>query len=267
MMQILKYPRTHHIEGSRFQPGDEELDSVPFSQIQGRNIVVEEKMDGANSAISFDDDSKLLLQSRGHYLTGGEREKHFALFKQWANTQYENLRSCLGTRYIAYGEWLYAKHTIFYDQLPHYWLEFDIFDKEEKVFLSTDRRLELLKYAPIVPVKVLFSGQLKKLDQLMRLLGASHFIGSEHLEKLRKLCTAQDLSEERALAETDPSFDMEGLYIKVEEDGAVKERYKLVRSSFLTTVLLSDSHWLERPIIPNQLKDGVDLFAIEARTK
>ena len=42
-----KYPRTHHLEGSRRQPGDEDLDSVPFRALIGRHLVVEEKVDGA----------------------------------------------------------------------------------------------------------------------------------------------------------------------------------------------------------------------------
>lgn len=69
--KIHKYPRTHHLEGSRLQSGDEDLSQVRFETIAGRHIVIEEKIDGANSAISFDDKGKLLLQSRGYYLTGG----------------------------------------------------------------------------------------------------------------------------------------------------------------------------------------------------
>jgi hypothetical protein len=53
---------------------------------------------------------------------------------------------------------------------------------------------------------------------------------------------------------------MEGLYVKVEEQGRVVERYKFIRASFLTTVLDSGSHWLRRPILANQLAEGVDLF-------
>ena len=53
MSRIYKYPRTPHIEGSRFQLGDEDLDSLPFSAILGRYLVIEEKVDGANAAISF----------------------------------------------------------------------------------------------------------------------------------------------------------------------------------------------------------------------
>jgi len=44
---------------------------VPFSYIKGKYLVVEEKIDGANSAISFSENGELLLQSRGQYLTGG----------------------------------------------------------------------------------------------------------------------------------------------------------------------------------------------------
>jgi hypothetical protein len=40
----------------------------------------------------------------------------------------------------------------------------------------------------------------------------------------------------------------------------VTERYKYVRADFLATVLDAGSHWLDRPIIPNRLEPGSDLF-------
>src|SRR5262249_15493329 len=224
--EIFKYPRTHHIEGSRFQPGDEDLDSVPFDTIAGRDLIIEEKLDGANSGISFDSDGRLLLQSRGHYLLGGAAEKHFDLFKQWAYTHMVSLRDALSARYVLYGEWLYAKHTIFYDALPHYFIEFDLFDKEKTEFLSTERRKELLSGLPIVSAPVVFSGRLRSSKQFAKLLRTSHFIRPGHLERLRRICEERGLDVDRALMETDSRIDMEGLYIKVEEDGIVKERYK-----------------------------------------
>ena len=65
-MTYYKYPRTPHLEGSRLQAGDEDLSQVPFSHLKGKYLVIEEKVDGANTAISFDTDGTLLLQSRGH---------------------------------------------------------------------------------------------------------------------------------------------------------------------------------------------------------
>src|SRR5262249_60474928 len=82
--QVYKYPRTPHVEGSRFQPGDDDLECAPFADLQGKHIVVEEKLDGANAGVSFSQSGGLLLQSRGHFLDGGAREGQFALFKTLA---------------------------------------------------------------------------------------------------------------------------------------------------------------------------------------
>lgn len=258
---MYKYPRTHHLEGSRFQPGDEELDKISFQEIANRPLVIEEKVDGANAALSFTPEGQLLLQSRGHYLTGGAREKHFNLFKQWANCHALSLWKILTNRYIVYGEWLYAKHTIFYDQLPHYFLEFDILDLEQHQFLSTKRRQSLLAGLPIISVPVLFSGHLHSPKQLNALLTHSQLITAGNRARLIELAEEKGLDLDKTLCQTDTSQQMEGLYIKIEEEGIVKARYKYVRTSFLTVVEQSESHWLNRPIIPNLLRPGVDLFS------
>ena len=259
---MYKYPRTQHIEGSRFQPGDEDLDSVPWRAIADRYLVIEEKVDGANTAISFSPQGDLLLQSRGHYLTGGARERHFNLFKQWAYTLTGALWEVLGDRYILYGEWLYAKHTVFYDYLPHYFMEYDVLDLERQEFLSSDRRQKLLSELPLLSVPILFQGKLKYHKDMTKLLSHSNFIKPGHLERLRQSCQELELDYDRARKQTDNSELMEGLYIKIEERGIVEARYKYVRASFLTTIQQSESHWLNRPIIPNQLQPGVDLFKL-----
>lgn len=258
---IVKYPRTHHIEGSRLQPGDEGMGDVPVGEIAGRHIVAEEKLDGGNAALSCGPTGALLLQSRGHYLTGGPRERHFALFKQWASTHAAALWDAIGDRYVVYGEWLYAKHTVFYDNLPHYFMEFDMLDRATGLFLDTELRRVLLHGLPIVPVRVLLDGSVRTRGELTRLVGPSAFITPDRLDRLRRTCAERGIDAATALRETDPSMEMEGLYIKVEEGGVVTGRYKYVRPDFLTTVLDSGSHWLDRPIIPNMLAPGVDLFA------
>lgn len=256
--KIIKYPRTPHIEGSRLQPGDEDLNQVPFEYIAGRHLVIEEKIDGANSAVSFDDQGNLLLQSRGHYLVGGYREKHYNLFKQWAGVHRDAFWRVLGCRYIMYGEWMYAKHTIFYDMLPHYFMEFDVLDRETDRFLDTPARHALLAELPVAHVPVLSSGVIRCKEDMFKLLGSSNYISTEHIEHLREAARREKQDEDRICRETDASLTMEGLYIKIEENGEVVERVKFVRQSFLQTVEESKSHWLERPIIPNQLTCTVD---------
>jgi hypothetical protein len=39
-------------------------------------------------------------------------------------------------RFILFGEWVYAKHSIHYSKLPAYFIAFDIFDLQNQSFLS-----------------------------------------------------------------------------------------------------------------------------------
>ena len=222
--EIKKYPRTPHIEGSRLQPGDEDLSQIPFVAIKGKHIVIEEKVDGANTAISFRDDGELLLQSRGHYLTGGYRERHYELMKQWAAVHRERFHEVIGCRYIMYGEWLYARHRIAYDRLPHYFLEFDILDRETGLFLDTVSRRKITAQMPVCSVPVLSEGTFDKKEDVLAYLGTSNF-GPEI---------------------------MEGLYIKVEESGFVVNRLKYVRPAF-SQWEEPEGAWLGRDIVTNGL--------------
>ena len=259
---IRKYPRTPHLEGSRLQAGDEDISRIPFCEIVGERIVVEEKCDGANCGVSFDGDGALLLQSRGHYLTGGYSERHYALFKQWANVHRDAFYRVLGARYILYGEWLYAKHAVYYNDLPHYFLEFDVFDRTAGLFLDTASRRALLSALPVRSVPVLVQGTFSTLSELKGFLGPSRYMREPHLESLRQYCREAGLDAEKYCAETDASPLMEGLYIKMEADGAVQRRMKFVRASYLQGIAEDDTAWLQRTIIPNQLRCPMEaLFA------
>ena len=259
---ISKYPRTPHLAGSRLQPGDEDLSQTSFAELAGRHLVVEEKLDGANAAISFTSGGELRLQSRGHYLTGGPRERQFAPLKSWANLIVPLLRPVLADRFVLYGEWLYAKHTVFYDALPHYFCEFDMLDLETGAFLDTPSRRAKLAGTPVVSVPVLRSGSFASLGELTGLVGPSTVRTPAWRESLRAAATKAGTDPDRALAETDSGDDMEGLYVKDETGGTVAGRYKWVRAGFLQAVLDSGSHWADRPIVPNRLADPVVMYAI-----
>ncbi len=256
---MIKYPRTRHLEGSGLQ-ADDDPNVVPWSVLAGQRLVVEEKMDGANCGISFEDAGVLRLQSRGHYLQGGPRERQFELLKSWASAHAATLYDLLGTRYILYAEWMYAKHSVFYTALPHYLLEFDIYDRERDLFLSSPRRHALLDGSPVVSVHVLHTGTLPNEGALHRLIGPSRFIGPDAHQQLGAVAMSAGLDAATVLRETDRSGLMEGLYVKVEDDEQVLARYKLVRPGFSQTLLDSGNHWMERPLLPNQLREGVSLW-------
>ncbi len=69
MEMIFKYPRTRHLEGSRKQQGDQDLKAVPFKEISGRYLVLEEKIDGANCGISFGADGRCIFRAEDIFLT------------------------------------------------------------------------------------------------------------------------------------------------------------------------------------------------------
>lgn len=262
MRDICKYPRTTHVQGSRFQHGDGDLEAVPWEELRGKHLVVEEKIDGANVGISFDVDGALLIQSRGHYLHGGPREEQFDLLKQWASTHQQDLLGILGSRYVMYGEWMAAKHTCFYDALPHLFMEFDVLDTQRDAFLSTDARRDLLCHSTnvwslVCPVHVLHEGQLDRLSDLQALLTRSHFITADRRLNLQRASAMAGVSFADALAHTDMSDDAEGLYVKWEENGIVRGRYKLVRSTFTSVILNQEQHWHDRLIINNLVAPGV----------
>jgi hypothetical protein len=95
-LDLKKYPRTPHLEGSRLQPGDEGYEHVPYKELAGCYLVAEEKLDGAAG--------ELMLQSKGHYLVGGGRERQFNILKAWARAHENWLMERLEDRYVMYGE-------------------------------------------------------------------------------------------------------------------------------------------------------------------
>ena len=260
-LAILKYPRTPHLEGSRLQPGDEGHEHVPLASLLGQHAVVEEKLDGANVGISFTEGGELLLQSRGHYLGGG-RERHFALFKQWASAHEARLLERLEDRYVMYGEWLHAKHSVSYDALPHWFCEFDVYDRRDGTFLSTPRRQALLAGSPVLSVPVVHEGELPSSVKALRALVRPSLAKSARwTQAFEESVERQGLDLALAWKQTDKSVLSEGLYVKVENEREVLGRFKWVRPDFVQTILDSGSHHSTRPLIPNGLAAGADIYS------
>jgi hypothetical protein len=266
MTDFIKYPRTPHLRGSKLQDGDHDLEQVDFASLSGGALVWEEKVDGANAAFSFSAQGAPQLQSRGHYLQGGAREGQFSLFKAWVETHQDAFRRVIAARYIVFGEWCYAKHTVFYDQLPHYFLEFDVLDRDTGRFLSTPARRRLLDGLPIVPVPVVHKGAVpvkgtkREASGIRTLIKPSLYKSPRWKDALDAAAAGNGQDPGRVRRETDGSDLAEGLYLKHEDGDAVIGRYKFVRADFLQAIASSGTHWQDRPVIPNGLAPGVDLF-------
>jgi hypothetical protein len=261
-LTIQKYPRTPHLKGSRLQTGDDDSDQVSYSALAGLHIVVEEKLDGGNAGLSFSESGELLLQSRGHYLTGGGRERQFNLFKHWAVAHEAALLACLEDRYLIFGEWMHKLHSVFYDALPHFFCEFDVWDKHAQCFLSTRARECLLKPVPVLGVPVLYEGIApKRMSDLLAMVQASQARTEQWRANFAQAVQRENLDLARAKAMINDSDLAEGLYIKVETEAHTIARYKWVRPDFVQSILDSNVHHAEQPYIANTLKADVDIYS------
>jgi len=269
-LELYKYPPTQHLQGSQLQKGDTGAAKpnkrndprAPFSALAGCTIVVEEKLDGANCGISFGPGAELLLQSRGHYLAGGGRERQFGVLKRWSAVHESALLERLGDRYVMYGEWMGKKHSIFYNHLPHFFCEFDIYDRSGGVFLSTAARAALLGDAPVLPVPVLYAGLApRKMDDLLAMLKPSLAKTVHWKRDFEAVVRREGHDLARSWGQADKSDLAEGLYIKVEEEGVCVARYKWVRSDFVQAILDSQVHHSQQPFVPNLLAPQADIYA------
>ena len=239
---FIKYPRTPHLFGSTGTDDDKHLgrkESEAF--VAAPSLIVEEKLDGTNVGLHFTSGGRMVPQCRGHEITDGMHPQ-YDLFKQWTAVKRPVLEGLLGSRFILYGEWLYAKHSVHYRRLPHYFFEFDIYDKDAGQFLDLATRLQMLDGRGLQTVPVVHRGSVTA-DELPSLIGASAF---------------DSVFENPVTGRTDHL--MEGLYVRTEAGGYVTGRAKLVRSEFVEKVKQSE-HWQHQKMIPNLLQDGADIWS------
>lgn len=253
---MIKLPRTQHIEGSRLAVGGSDPDAVKFATLKSQFLVIEEKLDGTGVTLFFDNNLDLQIWHRGSKASG----KEFDHLHTWANAHYDALFDLLSQRFVLFGEWMYAKHSIYYDKLPldpetgspQYFLESDIFDTRGHIWLSTVARHAMLTAYPFIKsVPVLKECKPQSLQELTSLIGKSTYQTDEWEEMLLLMARLHKLNPDQVLRETDRSNLMEGLYIKHEGERHVIGRYKYVRYEFLKTILDSGTHLIDRPLIHN----------------
>eukprot|EP00775_Hariotina_reticulata_P007222 gene7222-7435_t len=162
-MAMNKFPRTPHLAalGSGVTRDDLVMDGSEAAQFLAHpSLVIEEKVDGTNLAISFHGpDYQLHLQHRGRIITPGS-ESQYAKLQSWIDKRKAQLIAALGTRYVLYGEWLAAQHSVSYTHLPDLFLAFDVLDTTNNRFLCKSDRDIILNEANVWPVRCIAEGPL-----------------------------------------------------------------------------------------------------------
>jgi ATP-dependent RNA circularization protein (DNA/RNA ligase family) len=224
MSNFYRFPHTPHLawlgEG---EPRDDKVLSVSEADVLlAGDLVVEEKLDGANLGLSVAGDGRLQAQSRGQYLQA-PFSGQFSRLGSWLETHEQVLVAAFGSRLIAFGEWCAARHSIAYTDLPDWWLMFDIYDRVEQRFWSTSRRDAWASAMGIPGLEPVVHGHTSLVD-LKALLASAN---SRYRDG-----------------------PMEGVVVRAEDDQWLMARAKLVRSDFTQSI---DAHWRSRPLDWNRL--------------
>ena len=143
-MKRYKYPRTDHFPFSPGRSSDDKIFDNYEPYFEGKEVVITEKMDGENTSIYKD-----MCHARS--IDSAHKEYHSWLLNYIRNFQYllnEDERVC--------GEYLFAKHSIYYNNLPSYFMVFSIWNGEH--CLSWKDTIKRTNELGLITVPILYEG-------------------------------------------------------------------------------------------------------------
>lgn len=242
---FFKFPRTKHIfdAGGNAVTRDDLLmtskEADNFLNIRDKNvnIVIEEKVDGANLGISITKSYEIQLQNRAHFVNSSTH-RQFSQLDDWVAKHSKDLFKILEPeRHILFGEWVYAKHSVHYTSLPDYFLVFDVFDRVANRFYSVKERNDLLIGTNLSSIRILKEGNGITKTELLELLESKSAYYDGHVEGIvLKLSNYKNTDAKN----------------KTSNRTIFKDRAKLVRADFLQQI---EEQWTKQKFTKNQLQN------------
>jgi len=221
---FFKFPRTPHLVwlGPGHPRGDKVLSQEERSLLLSGDLIIEEKVDGANIGISWSN-GHIQVQNRGEYIRRPASEQFSPLWP-WIESHRNKISFEVGGNLILFGEWCFAVHAVRYDSLPDWFLGFDVYDRTEAKFWSVNRRNSLLQRIGLSAVREIDRG---------------HFDANQLIE----------IAATRRSTYT--NGPLEGLYVRRESGPWLEQRAKIVRAEFSQSI---QQHWSKGPIQRNRLR-------------
>ena len=223
---LKKFIRTKHIVNLGSMSRDDLIwQGKELENFLKQHLVVEEKIDGANLGIFIDETNKIIIQNRSHYIYP-EYHKQFADINKWKYQHEYDIYNVIGNnKWIIYGEWVVAKHSIHYTNLPDKFILFDIYDRITNEFFSRSKIESLIDGTSFVQIRKIADGLFS-------------------LNDLKKLAYSQSSYY---------NGPVEGIYVRSfnDDNTCVKYRGKIVRDNFLES---GQNHWSKTEIIKNIIK-------------
>ncbi len=205
----IKYPRTMHLHFSENLQNDDRMLEDP-NCFDGKEIVVTVKMDGENTtfyknylharSVTFKSDATR------HWIQSFHAETAWAIPNGW--------RVC--------GENMFAKHSIFYKDLPSYFLVFSIWN-EKNICLSWDETIEWCRLLGYETVPEIWRG----------------IYEPNNVE-----CCGYDMWD---------GNEMEGYVVRLAHEFSYKDFGRSVAKFVRKNHVRTTDHWKTQPIVRNEL--------------
>jgi hypothetical protein len=162
-MDSPKYNRTFHVPWSPGGTNDDKR--AEHAVFVGLDIVITEKMDGSNTSLETD-----ACYARTH--SGPPNHPSFDALK----AMHATIKHKIPSGFQLFGEWCYAQHSIAYNELPGYFMLFNVRDltktfegQPNPSWLSWDEVEMWAEEIGVPTVPVLYKGKVWSEDELRRL--------------------------------------------------------------------------------------------------
>ena len=219
-MDSPKYDRTFHLPWSEGCSNDDKK-SISVEKLIGVDIIITEKCDGSNASLEAEG---IFARTHAHIPTHPSFD--------WLKSFYSTVKYKIPQGIQLFGENMFAKHSIQYEELPGYFLLFNVRDLnyQEDIWLSWQEVEEWAREIGVPTVPILFKGQ---------------------------------VSFEKELQELTKSFMMqpslcggikEGVVVRIADSFKGKDFSECIQKMVRKDHIQTSEHWKTQVIIKNKLK-------------
>jgi len=211
-MKRYKFPSIPHLPWSAtIQKDDQENKNI--DSFLGKRIYITEKLDGENTTIYSDG-----------YIHARSIDSKNHPSRNWVKNMASKLDIPNGYRIC--GENLYAKHSIFYDNLTSYFQVFAIW--KEDVCLSVYEMIRFCTEIDLFTTPLIFSGQF--------------FDEKEFLDWHKNYIKTSDLNK------------TEGYVVRLEKSFTINDFSNCIAKFVRPNHVQTDEHWMSKDIIKNKMR-------------
>jgi hypothetical protein len=161
---LIKFPRTSHFSWS---PGLSKNDrQLPNNEILiNKEVIVSLKLDGENTGLTRE-------KCHARSLNSGDHPS-----RHWVKSLWSKIRYDIPENWHIFGENVFAKHSIFYNQLTSFFYVFAIINEKE-VCLSWQKTEEYAKMLELETVPILYQG-IWDIEEVKKCYSGKLFFGGE----------------------------------------------------------------------------------------